>query len=68
MQAKRLLHLKSSIVNQKILDKSVSYSTPPDYSGNVVFKLCVDWMKTEGEIASYKNLHRIISLKIRTTQ
>ena len=31
-----------------------------DYSGNIVSKFQVDWIKTQGEIASQKNLHRII--------
>ena len=61
-----LLHLKNNIVFQKILDKSgkkhavlgpyleKSYSRIPDYSGNMVSKFHVDWIKTQEEIASNK--------------
>ena len=37
-----------------MLDDLESHSTPPDYFGNVVSKFHVDWIKTQGEIASYK--------------
>ena len=45
-----------------VLEKSYR---KPDYSGNMVSKFYNDWIKLQGEIASYKNVPRIISLKFR---
>ena len=47
------------------MDVLESHSRIPDYSGNIVSKFHVDWIKTQGQIASYKNEPRIISLKFR---
>ena len=41
------------------------HSRIPDYSGNMVSKFHIDWIKIQGEIAYYKNVPRIISLKFR---
>ena len=38
-------------------------SRVPDYSGYIVSKFHVDWVKTQGEIASQKHLIRIICVK-----
>ena len=42
-----------------------SHCRIPDYSGNMVSKFHNDWIKIQGEIASYKNVPRIIGLKFR---
>ena len=60
-----LLPFKSIVIHE-IRDKSgrtcwmtlKSHSTHLDYSGNVV-SIQVDQIKTQGEIASYKNVPRI---------
>ena len=42
-----------------------SHSRIPEYSGNMMSKFHNDWIQIQGEIASYKNVPRIISLKFR---
>ena len=37
----------------------------PENPGKIVSNFHVDWINTKGEIASYKNMPRIISLKFR---
>ena len=50
---------------KNMMDVLESHSRIPDYSGNVVSKFQVDEIKTQGEIASYKNVPRIIRLQFR---